>query len=172
MKIIDAIQIPSFLERFWAKVEKKSPDECWEWKGSCIKGGYSQISLPNQRKKVLTSRVAYTIQHGAFDNALFICHHCDNPKCVNPNHLFAGTQRENIQDASKKGRLFNPKPQKPKKPKTNWDIGSIRRNLEFCKRGHPFDEKNTGIQTKGRYCKICERDRKRRARGSRLAFER
>lgn len=164
MKIQDIIKNPSFLNRFWAKIEKKAPNECWEWKGSFQTTGYGNIEVKG--KRFLPHRISYVIHNEDIKEGMFICHRCDNRKCVNPNHLFQGSHHDNMQDCYNKGRAAFQSTDPNK-----WDIGSLRRDLEYCKRGHLFDEANTGIQTKGRYCKICERDRKRRARGSRLAFE-
>jgi hypothetical protein len=92
----------SLEERFWEKVDKKSPDECWEWKNSII-NGYGTIKLNGKNK--LTHRLSYELNVGPIPPGLFVCHTCDNPKCVNPTHLFLGTQKDNLQDASKKGRI-------------------------------------------------------------------
>ncbi len=89
--------------RFWAKVEKKSADECWPWLGAKLNRGYGKL-LGNDRKIVLAHRVSWEIANGsAIPDGLFVCHHCDNPPCVNPTHLFLGTQLDNMRDMVGKG---------------------------------------------------------------------
>lgn len=86
--------------RFWAKVKKT--EECWEWTAALSSTGYGQIGV--NRKLIFAHRFSYVLHYGNIPEGLFVLHKCDNPKCVNPDHLFAGTQTDNMQDCSKKGR--------------------------------------------------------------------
>jgi len=87
---------------------EKSQQGCWEWQGSKT-NGYGSFRIPGvcNDTKILASRAAWVVFNGeAIPDGLFVCHHCDNPKCFNPDHLFLGTQKDNIQDCKKKGRLI------------------------------------------------------------------
>lgn len=86
--------------RFWSYVDVRGSDECWEWKGGRSRQ-YGYFKLDG--KRVLAHRHSFFLKHGHLptNNAL---HSCDNPPCVNPNHLRDGTQLENMQDAKQRGR--------------------------------------------------------------------
>ena len=86
-------------ERFWARVDKG--DGCWTWSGPLLKGGYGHTTLFN--KSMGAHRAAWIIEHGVIPEDLVVCHHCDNPLCVRPSHLFLGTIVENNRDKTIKG---------------------------------------------------------------------
>lgn len=90
-------------ERFWTWVDKRDPDECWEWQGSRNKQHYGRV-MANGRVQ-LAHRLAYELAHGAVPEQL-ILHACDNPPCVNPAHLFPGSQADNVRDMIAKGRYW------------------------------------------------------------------
>lgn len=93
--------------KFWAKVDVKGPDDCWEWTGHIKKNGYGQSSLGiNEGRTRLAHRLSYEIANGEVDPSLLVCHKCDNRKCVNPNHLFTGTYSDNMKDCSAKGKIY------------------------------------------------------------------
>lgn len=101
---------PSLLEqpaRFWAKVDIRSDDECWPWKGCLSTQGYGRAG-----KREYAHRLAYVLAHGAIPDGLEIMHSCDNRQCVNPHHLSVGTRRDNMVDAARKGRIRGGGPRK------------------------------------------------------------
>jgi hypothetical protein len=93
----------SIEERFWDKVVKSSG--CWEWKGTKDNRGYPRIATRRGKSPIRASRLSYIIHYGSIPKGLCVCHKCDNPGCVNPEHLFVGTQKDNMMDASRKNRL-------------------------------------------------------------------
>lgn len=94
--------------RFYQKVTVKGPRECWEWKGAIVQNGYGQFS-PYTGKVDYAHRVSYQMNYGSIPDGMYVCHECDNKRCVNPNHLWLGTASDNAIDARDKGRL-NTKP--------------------------------------------------------------
>lgn len=92
----------SLEERFWAKVDVRSEDECWEWKASKGKWLYGNFRIDS--KTFLAHRVAYMLKNGEIPSEMLVCHSCDNPGCCNPKHLWLGTNYDNMQDMFKKGR--------------------------------------------------------------------
>jgi hypothetical protein len=90
------------MQRFWDKVKKTST--CWLWTGASRGAtGYGAFKLNG--KVVDTHRVSYMIHFGYIMECFYVCHKCDNRLCVNPKHLFLGTQVDNMQDCKRKGRL-------------------------------------------------------------------
>lgn len=90
------------VDNFWSWAVKASSG-CWEWTRSFNNQGYGQQRVTGGRTLV-AHRVAYALHHGAIPGGQQVLHRCDNPKCVNPDHLFLGTQSDNIRDAVSKGR--------------------------------------------------------------------
>lgn len=94
----------SLSERFFIKV-KKEDNGCWKWNGTKNKYGYGMFHVNEFKTDIPAHRASYLIHKGEIPKDRDICHSCDVRECVNPNHLFFGTNLENIKDARKKGRL-------------------------------------------------------------------
>lgn len=137
----------SVYQRLWAKVDRLHPNGCWVWTGTVNGGGYGTIGVGSRsdgtKKKVLAHRVAFEWFKGEIPEGHDVCHTCDNPRCVNPDHLFIGTRAENMQDCSRKGRARKP-------------------TATHCKNGHPFSDENTIHTGTQRACRICRRAATRR----------
>lgn len=94
----------STIECFWEKVDKSSPNGCWEWTGCRHPLGYGQMGSGIGRKLIPAHRFAWELENGPIPDGMEICHHCDNPSCVRVSHLFLGTHADNMADRAKKGR--------------------------------------------------------------------
>lgn len=95
----------SLADRFWEKVDKKGPDECWEWTASKFENGYGQIDTGGKDgKNMKAHRVAWMLTNGPIPEGKCVLHTCDNPGCVNPSHLFTGSNADNSYDMMQKNR--------------------------------------------------------------------
>ena len=100
----------SLVPRFWKKTDKRSIAECWPFDGTLSE--YGSMFYKKSTSKVRAHRVSYAI-HFSDPGELFVCHRCDNPGCVNPAHLFLGTNLDNMRDCANKGRtVFQQDPTK------------------------------------------------------------
>lgn len=92
----------TLVERFWAKVQRGRPGECWPWLGAIQSGGYGSFFAAGRIVKA--HRFSYELAKGPVPPGLHVCHTCDSPPCVNPRHLFVASHATNMRDMSLKGR--------------------------------------------------------------------
>ena len=92
----------SLRERFNLQHRVDTETGCWEWTGTKIHTGYGQLT--DNYKKKSAHRASYELHIGPIPDGLYVCHTCDNPGCVCPDHLFVGTNTDNLRDMAKKGR--------------------------------------------------------------------
>lgn len=142
-------QLAEIAPKLWARVDKT--DACWEVRrGEIDRKGYGIIYHRGSRH--LTHRVSYMLAHGPFAAEMCVCHRCDNPPCVRPDHLFLGTREDNIRDMVKKGRH-------------RWEAGvkAASKLPPTCRMGHEFTPENTEWRgDRGRRCRVCLRAKWRR----------
>lgn len=92
--------------RFWSKVDVRGEDECWLWTGSFVTGGYGGFKAGGKMHRA--HRYSYELTNGPIGSSdLFVCHSCDVPACVNPAHLWLGTNEDNTADRHSKGRTIS-----------------------------------------------------------------
>jgi hypothetical protein len=137
----------SDVARFWSNVEIGTESDCWRWTGSVRnKRGYGSFSF--RYWQFLASRASWAIANGPIPTGMLILHHCDNPPCVNPAHLYLGTAEDNRRDAVERERYKG-------KGQADW-----RKSLTHCRHGHEYTPDNVRIERKGsRRCLTCERAR-------------
>jgi len=134
---------PRRVRGFWAMVDKSAgPDGCWTWTGTLNRGGYATAHFGGRYERKVTARahrVAWLLEHGAWPPAdMFVCHRCDVRHCVNPAHLFLGTNQDNMDDMNAKGR------------------GWLGRRLTHCRRGHDLTAENRMRRSDGKeQCRVC-----------------
>jgi hypothetical protein len=95
-----AHRTPPTVEHFWSKVLKS--EGCWLWQAGTFARGYGCFTI--RRRNYQSHRIAWELTYGPIPGGMFICHKCDNPRCVRPDHLFLGTPKDNMDDKTRKGR--------------------------------------------------------------------
>ena len=148
---------------FWSRVNRGT--DCWFWTGTTYRRGYGRFSVRNAWRGRLPGpqtqrahRVAWTLVNGPIPAAMCVCHHCDTPPCVRPDHLFVGTVKDNNQDSFRKGR-HPPSPtlfRKGRHPPYVPLAGAM------CQRGHEDWITYPRANRRRRRCRICENASQRR----------
>lgn len=141
----DAANIaPSERARFWGRVDKSG--DCWLWTGLKTHG-YGSVWLAGRVMRA--HRAAVLLAGGVIPPGSVVCHRCDTPACVRPEHLFVSTQRENMADMHAKGRAHF----------------KASTTTTHCAHGHPMDQQNTILRRRdgARLCRACQRASQRKS---------
>ena len=141
-KTLDKSPFGCNMERMNTNLYTVTESGCWEWLGCKGTRGYG---IHTAKPRMLAHRWSWVLHHGPIPDGLYVCHYCDNTSCVNPDHLFLGTPKENYHDAIAKGRMR----WMPRKD-----------DSERCPRGHkPNWARTPG--TASRVCKECNKEKQR-----------
>lgn len=142
----------ALIARFWSKVDRRGPDECWPWVGhSAFLKGREMCRFYGAGREFLAHRFSAIIAYGPCPEGMETLHACDNPPCCNPAHLKWGTHHENIQQCYARKRRHIP-------------------FKDHCKKGHPFSgsnlilRPNSGRPSPKKVCRICRNESARRSR--------
>lgn len=119
-------------ERFWEKVKKS--DGCWEWTASDNGNGYGVFGVSG--RTTYAHRFSFELHHGSIPDGMYVLHKCDNRRCVRPDHLFSGTQRENVHDMIAKGRRRSYDRRGARNPNLKLSAGQVSLARELRASGH------------------------------------
>jgi len=127
---------PEWVDRFMSKIEPEPNSGCWLWVGSLARNGYG--SFVHSHKVHLAHRVSFALSGRPLDAGALVLHSCDNPLCVNPDHLRAGTHGDNMRDAANRKRFQ-------------------KQQVTVCRRGHPLTGRRTAANGRPRrFCATCK----------------
>jgi hypothetical protein len=127
---------PTPAERLWSKVDKRGPDDCWDWTSPArLANGYGIIWDRTAQRAIVAHRFAYQLFVGAIPEGMELDHLCRNRLCVNPAHLEPVTRREN--------------------QLRGYSVSGTNARKTHCDHGHPFDDANTYDWRGHRYCRTC-----------------
>jgi len=145
MKTFTSTKQRPLADRFHEKYAINECTGCWIWLAALSTRGYAHFWNADLKLMIGGNRISWELHNGAIPHGKHVLHKCDNPKCVNPDHLFLGTHGDNMRDMFNKGRENN-----------------ANRRKTHCKRGHEFTYANTYLYANGkkRMCKICTKARK------------
>lgn len=136
-----------YRQRLLAKV-RIAPSGCWEWLGARDPRGYGRFQAEGHKR---AHRAAWALFRGPIPAGLLVCHHCDNPPCCNPDHLFVGTMSDNIRDGYVKGRIPI--------DKARHLSYEVKRSRTHCYNGHEYTAENVRYRQKAegpvRVCRAC-----------------
>lgn len=111
-------------DRFWKKVDTAGAGGCWMWTAGYSGDGYGAFTLFNPKRQVSAHRYSYMLTRGPIPAGMHVRHDCDNPKCVNPEHLLLGTHEDNMRDKSQRKRIHG---ERNPRTKLTWeDVRMIR----------------------------------------------
>lgn len=130
----------SLEDKFWEKA-KEVNSGCWEWQASRNKKGYGNFYLSvghSKDKHCLAHRMSWILTYGEIPDGLQVLHDCDNPSCVNPEHLFLGTNDDNVQDKIQKGRMRTLRGEES--PSSKLTEAKVRKMRELKNKGYSYAE--------------------------------
>lgn len=156
---MNRVRLLKTIERFWANTQRNG-DDCWRWMGATNNQGYGVLAVysGDKRQRVLAHRLSIVIATGADIDGRVVMHTCDNPLCVNPDHLRIGTQADNVRDALRKGRLNLAGLALGQRTRP---IANVKKTA--CKHGHEYTPENTYRDPKGhRRCRECAQESRRK----------